>query len=86
VPGITIALFSVKPDESALLPTQPVIVTVVFARSVVAGAVVCANAGAAVSSVIPQSMIVFIVPPFVQACLCKGDAKGISEFRIQISE
>jgi hypothetical protein len=55
----------VNPDASALLPTQPVIVTVVFARSIVAGALVCANAGVTASRVIPQSMIVFIIPPLV---------------------
>jgi hypothetical protein len=50
-------LASVNPGEP--LPTQPVIVTVLFAES----ALVCASAGAAIIAAIPQSTNVFMAPP-----------------------
>jgi hypothetical protein len=60
VAGTTTASPSVKPDASALLATQPVNVTVLFAGS----ALDCANAGATVMAAIPQSTNVFMATPF----------------------
>jgi hypothetical protein len=69
------ALPSVKPDASALLPTQPVIVTGVFAVLVVGA--VCPNAGTTVNRAIPQSTIRFMVPP-IHPDECKGGAVRVT--------
>jgi len=58
-PGTTTASESVKPEASALLPTQPVNVTLLFAGS----ALDCASAGATIIAAIPQSTNVFMEPP-----------------------